>query len=65
MRLSLDTTEVTAAKPAGPAVAGRIGLLVLLNGLVGAMLGSERATLPLIAARDFRQASVAWEGVSA
>ena len=58
MRQALAATEVAAAGPvADAAVAGRIGLLVLLNGFVGAMIGAERATLPLIATRDFRQAS--------
>ncbi len=33
-------------------------LLVLINAFVGAMLGLERAVVPLIASRDFGIASV-------
>jgi MFS family permease len=33
--------------------AGQFGLLVLVNGFVGAMAGMERSILPLIAERDF------------
>jgi MFS family permease len=33
--------------------AGQFGLLVLINGFVGAMAGMERSILPLIAERDF------------
>jgi MFS family permease len=37
--------------------AGQFGLLVALNGLVGAMVGLERSVLPLVGERDFGLAS--------
>jgi MFS family permease len=54
-------TEVSAARP-GPQLGlranwGQFALLVAINGFVGAMVGLERAIVPLIAAADFGLAS--------
>jgi MFS family permease len=54
-------TEVSAARPAPQlglrANWGQFALLVAINGFVGAMVGLERAIVPLIAAADFGLAS--------
>ncbi len=59
-----DGAEATAAGRAGTVLGLRANwrqfwLLVLVNAFVGAMVGLERAVLPLIAEREFRLASAA------
>ncbi len=62
MARGVDAAPVAAPSPAGPQLGLRanwrqFSLLVLLNAFVGAMVGQERAILPLLAGRDYGIAS--------